>query len=200
MSWTLPTGGDTITGYKIYYQREGHQEQIVSLDDPRLTKLLISNLQVNLQYTAKVVALSQYLPSPRAGPANFMLGKNPHMNGYCEYCDFWNVGVWFFSAVPPPARPLLSVQMVSPTTVRVSWDSQPHVDHYELTFERKNRTQEQCPSFHHKETVVVFGTVTNHTLHTLQEFSNYTITLRAVNRAGRPFKSQQILTSSAGIV
>ena len=71
----------------------------------------------------------------------------------------------------------------SPTSINLTW-TQPEgevVDSYEVSFSY----QGPCSGFNHTNTTTVDGTTRQYTLTGLQEFSNYTVTLVAVNGAGR---------------
>ena len=71
----------------------------------------------------------------------------------------------------------------SPTSINLIW-TQPEgevVDSYEVSFSY----QGPCSGFNHTNTTTVDGTTRQYTLTGLQEFSNYTVTVVAVNDAGR---------------
>ena len=55
------------------------------------------------------------------------------------------------------------------------------MDSYEVSF----FYQGPCSGFNHTNTITVDGTTRKYTLTGLQEFSNYTVTVVAVNGAGR---------------
>ena len=76
-----------------------------------------------------------------------------------------------------------------PTSVLLSWDAQPGVTHYEVSFERSPAAgsqdrQTQCAGVPHEGTIDVVGTVTEYTLDVLEEDSVYTITVTAVYTGG----------------
>ena len=54
-----------------------------------------------------------------------------------------------------------------------------------------------CSGFNHNNTITVNGTTRQHTLTGLQEFSNYTVTLVAVNVAGTSGESSQNVVTMA---
>ena len=71
----------------------------------------------------------------------------------------------------------------STTSARISWDQQTLVDHFEISFERA--TGGICPSYHHTHSgLTVDGGSTEFTVSGLEEYSTYSITVRAVNSAG----------------
>ena len=71
----------------------------------------------------------------------------------------------------------------STTSARISWDQQTLVEHFEILFERA--TGGICPFYHHNHSgLTVDGSATKFTVSGLEEYSTYTITVRAVNSAG----------------
>ena len=62
VSWTAPVSGDTVTGYRIYYQAEGDQGSVDV--DANVTEYSITGLGPGLTYNISLVALSVHLPSP----------------------------------------------------------------------------------------------------------------------------------------
>ena len=71
----------------------------------------------------------------------------------------------------------------SPTSINLNW-TQPVgevVDSFEVSFSY----QGPCSGFTHTNTTIVDGTTRQLILTELQEFSNYTVTVVAVNVAGR---------------
>ena len=87
-------------------------------------------------------------------------------------------------AVPPPSVPTITMAVShSPTSITLTW-TQPEwevVDSYEVSFSY----QGPCSGFSHTNTTTVAGTTRQYTLTGLQDFSNYTVTVVAVNGAGR---------------
>ena len=61
------------------------------------------------------------------------------------------------------------------------------MDSYEVSFSY----QGPCSGFNHTNTTTVAGTTRQYTLTGLQEFSNYTVTVVAVNGAGRSEESSE---------
>ena len=61
------------------------------------------------------------------------------------------------------------------------------MDSYEVSFSY----QGPCSGFNHTNTTTVDGTTRQYTLTGLQEFSNYTVTVVAVNGAGRSEESSE---------
>ena len=61
------------------------------------------------------------------------------------------------------------------------------MDSYEISFSY----QGPCTGFNHTNTTTVDGTTRQYTLTGLQEFSNYTVTVAAVNGAGRSEESSE---------
>ena len=81
------------------------------------------------------------------------------------------------------------VNTQSPTSITLTW-IQPGdevVDSYEVSFSY----QGPCSGFNHTNTTTVAGTTRQYTLTGLQEFSNYTVTVVAVNGAGRSEESSE---------
>ena len=75
----------------------------------------------------------------------------------------------------------------SPTSITLTW-TQPEwevVDSYEVSFSY----QGPFSGFNHTNTTTLDGTTRQYTLTGLQEFSNYTVTVVAVNGAGRSEES-----------
>ena len=70
------------------------------------------------------------------------------------------------------------------------------MDSYEVAFSY----QGPCSGFNHTDTTTVNGTTRQYTLTGLQEFSNYTVTVVAVNGAGRSEESSvNIVTLADGM-
>ena len=70
------------------------------------------------------------------------------------------------------------------------------MDSYEVSFSY----QGPCSGFNHTNTTTVTGTSRQYTLTGLQEFSNYTVTVVAVNGAGRSEKSSvNVVTMADGM-
>ena len=61
------------------------------------------------------------------------------------------------------------------------------MDSYEVSFSY----QGPCSGFNHTNSTTVHGTTRQYTLTGLQEFSNYTVTVVAVNGAGRSEESSE---------
>ena len=77
----------------------------------------------------------------------------------------------------------------APTSINFTW-TQPVgevVDSYEVSFSY----QGPCSGFNHTNTTTVEGTTRQYTLTGLQEFSNYTVTVVAVNGARRSEESRE---------
>ena len=70
------------------------------------------------------------------------------------------------------------------------------MDSYEVSFSY----QGPCNGFNHTNTTTVNGTTRQYTLTGLQEFSNYTVTVVAVNGAGRSEESSvNVVTMADGM-
>ena len=101
--------------------------------------------------------------------------------------------------VPPPSAPTITMTVSqSPTSITLTW-TQPEwevVDSYEMSFSY----QGPCSGFNHTNTITVNGTSRQYTLTGLQEFSNYTVTVVAVNVAGRSGgSSESVVTMEDGM-
>ena len=84
---------------------------------------------------------------------------------------------------------------LSPTSITLTW-SQPEgevVDSYELSFSY----QGPCSGINHTNTTTVDGTTRQYTLTGLQEFSNYTVTITAVNTALQAEAMEHITLNTA---
>jgi len=68
------------------------------------------------------------------------------------------------------------------------------VSSYEIVYSY----QGPCSGFTHTNTTTVEGTSRNYTLSGLQEFSNYTVSVTAVNDAGNATTTEAIITLSTG--
>ena len=76
VSWTQPTSGATVTGYRIYYRALGSAPYHGKVDvSANKTQHIVSNLNEGFVYTITMVTRSQYLPSTVAGPIRATLGK-----------------------------------------------------------------------------------------------------------------------------
>ena len=81
------------------------------------------------------------------------------------------------------------VNTLSPTSITLTW-TQPArevVDSYKVSFSY----QGPCSGFNHTNTTTVDGTARQYTLTGLQKFSNYTVTVVAVNGVGRSGESSE---------
>ena len=71
------------------------------------------------------------------------------------------------------------------------------MDSYEVSYSY----QEPCSGFNHTNSTTVNGTTRQYTLTGLQEFSNYTVTVVAVNGAGRSEESSEnVVTMANGML
>ena len=75
VSWTPPTSGSTVTGYRIYYQTVENQGSVDV--GASTTEYTITSLVVNDTYIITLVALSEHLPSAIVGPEIVIPGKPP---------------------------------------------------------------------------------------------------------------------------
>ena len=71
VSWTAPTSGATVTGYRVYYN--GGTDQGEAKADG--TAVAITNRTWGLTYSIEIVALSSHLPSPVVEGGVVTLGK-----------------------------------------------------------------------------------------------------------------------------
>ena len=72
-------------------------------------------------------------------------------------------------------------------TIKLTWNLQTLVHHFEISFVRAMGTQQEgnCPSYPHTQSgYTTPGDATEFTVSGLEEYSTYTITVRAVNRVG----------------
>ena len=100
------------------------------------------------------------------------------------YYGIWYLIVQLITVDPP----VVTVGEVGPTSVMLSWEAQPGVTHYNISFERSpaegsRHRQTQCAGVTHEDTIDV-GNVTEHTLNSLEEDSKYTINVTAVYTGG----------------
>ena len=95
-----------------------------------------------------------------------------------------------------PSVPTINMAVSeSPTSINLTW-TQPGdevVDSYEVSFSY----QGSCSGFNHTNTTTVDGTTRQYTLTGLQEFSNYTVTVVAVNDAGGSEESSENVVTMA---
>ena len=80
VSWTAPTSGALVTGYRIVYQAENDKGRVVNEwtvnVGPNVTEYNVTHgLPAGHRYVITVRALSQHLPSPAVGPPTVTLGK-----------------------------------------------------------------------------------------------------------------------------
>jgi len=90
---------------------------------------------------------------------------------------------------------MASVQ--SPTSVALTWIpvTGEVVDSYEITFSY----QGPCSGITLTNTTTAGATSRSHTQTGLQEFSNYIVSMAAVNSGGRGTQAQMVTTMSSGI-
>ena len=101
-----------------------------------------------------------------------------------------SVCLWF------PSAPTVMVDSLSPTSITLTW-TQP-VDDIVSSYEIVFSYQGPCSGFTHTNTTTVEGTSWNYTLTALQEFSNYTVNVTAVNDVGNATATVLGTTLSAG--
>ena len=65
VSWTAPTSGGPVSRYDIYYVANGVPS--TSGGSTTSTSYVLTNLQVGVQFTISVIAVSNYMPSQSAG-------------------------------------------------------------------------------------------------------------------------------------
>ena len=81
VSWTAPTSGALVTGYRIVYQAENDKGRVinewsVTTVDASVTEYNITHgLTAGHRYVITVRALSGHLPSPAVGPPTVTVGK-----------------------------------------------------------------------------------------------------------------------------
>ena len=81
VSWTAPTSGATVTGYRVIYQEEDAQDRVIIRDSVNViganttehTKIV--GLTAGHRYNITVRTLSQHLPSPAVVSPTVTLGK-----------------------------------------------------------------------------------------------------------------------------
>ena len=73
VSWTAPTSGATVTGYRIYYSRGADEGSTDILAGD--TSVTISNCTWSLTNSVRIVALSNHLPSPVVWASIATFGK-----------------------------------------------------------------------------------------------------------------------------
>ena len=113
---------------------------------------------------------------------------------YCELLQFI-----IHAGVPPP--PSFTVMVVSPTSIKISWQnvSRYGVNGYKVSYERLTGTMQQgpCPFHGHNETLILdvvdmeYGII----LPGLEEFSTYAIHIAARNEVGYSDPSTQKFTT-----
>ena len=81
----------------------------------------------------------------------------------------------------------------------ITWDEQQFIDRYEVSFERVTGSQQVlCPDVVHTGTDTVDGNSTEYLLTGLHEYSTYSITVTAVNRAGESPSTLTVTTLQSG--
>ena len=81
VSWTAPTSGATVTGYRIYYHEEDAQGGIVNSNNMDVSASTTEHnitlvLTAGHSYNITVRALSIQLPSPVVGPPTVTISKS----------------------------------------------------------------------------------------------------------------------------
>ena len=103
---------------------------------------------------------------------------------------------------PPPDAPMLTLGDVSSTFVIFSWDQQLKVDTYTIEYHRlggfKSR-QTECGLIDHENFTSLAGNVAEYNLTGLQEDSNYSITITAMNMGGSSSSMLEVTTLQAGM-
>ena len=80
VSWTPPTGGDTVTAYQIFYQ---HSSSVIV--NASVTQYVITDPELNITHPITMVALSEHLPSEVVGPVTPISSAEmkPHGKSCC---------------------------------------------------------------------------------------------------------------------
>ena len=73
VSWTAPTSGASVTGYRIYWSGGNDQGNMDA--NAGNTAVTISGRSHGSTYNISIVALSDQLPSPEVGPVTVSLGE-----------------------------------------------------------------------------------------------------------------------------
>ena len=105
--------------------------------------------------------------------------------------------------VRAPDPPVVTLTGAMATGVTVGWNSQGGVDSYEVLYNRTTGSAQQgaCPDFVNMGSATATGGDTSLTLQNLEEFSNYTITVIAMNRiASVSSTAVEFMTPSAGTI
>ena len=102
-----------------------------------------------------------------------------------------------------PDPPVVVLIGVMATGVTVGWNSQGGVDSYEVLYNRTTGSAQQgaCPDFVDMGSATANGGDTSLTLQNIEEFSNYTIMVIAMNRiASVSSTAVEFMTLSAGMI
>ena len=80
VSWTAPSSGALVTGYRIVYQAENDEGRVINEWNVNVgasvTEYNITHgLTAGHRYVITVRALSRHLPSPAVGPPTLTVGK-----------------------------------------------------------------------------------------------------------------------------
>ena len=102
ISWTPPTAGDTVTGYRIFYQPNSSVNV-----SARVTHYTINNLEPNVTYSITMIALSEHLPSELAGPITpiYSTKVKPRGRSCCELLNCLKLQPWSCPHATPPQEP-----------------------------------------------------------------------------------------------
>ena len=81
VSWTGPTSGALVTGYRIVYQAENDKGRVITkwsenVDASTTEYNITHGLTAGHHYNITVRALSRHLPSSAVGPPTVTVGKN----------------------------------------------------------------------------------------------------------------------------
>ena len=102
-----------------------------------------------------------------------------------------------------PDPPVVTLTDAMATGVTVGWNSQGGVDSYEVLYNRTTGSAQQgaCPDFVDMGSATADGGDTSLTLQNIEEFSNYTIMVIAMNRiASVSSTAVEFMTPSAGMI
>ena len=103
--------------------------------------------------------------------------------------------LFLFPALLPSAPTFTTAVSQSSTSITLIW-TQPVgevVDSYEIV----SSYQGECTGVTHTSTWFLYGTARQHTLTGLKEFSNYSVTMMAVNDAGKSEQSSRSFITMA---
>ena len=183
VSWTPPTPLGDTTGYRIYYS--GGSSGSVDVSGGSTHDYLLFGLINGTNYNISIVGASKHLPSNLVSYPNRIPLSELVLN-FNLHDVLSHIFIFIYSTVSLSEKPS-GIMVTSSTSTKLSltWIVLNHsLEIFMLAWERDDL--EKCPKKDNGSVIITNGS-TSYTITGLEEDSNYTITVAAINAAGSTF-------------